>query len=156
MDMLDNTPPDEAQDNLRIAMIAQYAHDAAVIKKQGRIPDWYGEPRPLDKSLARVLNYAYENGPFEWTERATANNRKLTAAFGFRSPINAHEAVISCHNQGLLKYDDGVYYMSEHGEYALEEWHLEAEVSGMDVCNALADVKDEWDVDDEFMRMWSK
>jgi hypothetical protein len=147
MDLFDQTQPNE-QDDLREAMQRQYEHDAAVIRADGRIPDWFGEPRPLEKSLARVLNYAYEQGPFQWTNQPSANNRRLTSAFGFRSPINAQDAVNRCYKDGLLEFDkSGVYYLAQAGEYALEEWHLEAEVAGMDVFKALAPV-DEGDEED--------
>lgn len=154
MDIFTNQQPDTGQDALRDAMAEQYAEDARIIASDGRIPDWWGEPRPLEKSLARVLNYTYEVGPFSWDNRATANNRRLTSAFGFHSPINAYDAVLRCHDDGLLEYGDGVYYMSQQGEYALEEWLDEAEVSGMSVDKALADIKDEWDVDEEFAKLW--
>lgn len=154
MDIFTNPPPDAEQDALRDAMAEQYAEDARVIAEQGRIPDWWGEPRPLEKSLARVLNYAYEVGPFSWTASASANNRRLTSAFGFHSPINAYDAVSRCHADGLLEYGNGSYWLSQQGEYALEDWRDEAEVSGMSVDKALAAVDDKWDVDDEFAKLW--
>jgi hypothetical protein len=126
---------------LQIAMQEQWEQDKATIAAQGRIPDWMGEPRPLDKSLARVLNWTYENGCFEWTGVASHNNRKMTAAFGFTSPINAHEAVTRCIKMGLLEAytHKGVvrYQMTIQGEYALDEWHLEAEIMGLDVCELM-------------------
>lgn len=154
MEIFTSTPPDPDQDALLTAMEQQWHRDVDVIKSQGRIPDWYGEPYPLEKSLARVLNYTYEEGSFAWDARATPNNRRMTAAFGFRSPVNAYDAVFKCHELGLIEYDGGLYYMTQKGEYALEEWHLEAEVSEMDVCNALAGFNDEWDVNEEFAKLW--
>ena len=136
MELFDGPPH-----HLQVAMREQWEQDKAKIAKRGIIPDWMGEPRPLDKSLARVLNWTYVNGSFEWTATASAGNRKMTAEFGFNSPVNAHEAVERCKKFGLLdqyiKNGRGYYNLTQAGEYALEEWELEAEINGLDVCELM-------------------
>jgi hypothetical protein len=128
-------------DPLYYAMREQWDRDVAETRSQGRIADWMGEPRPLDKSLARVLNWSYENGCFEWTPSPSHNNRKMTAAFGFNSPINANEAVTRCIRMGLIEAHASKgairYQMTHAGEYALDEWQIEAEVMGLDVCEMM-------------------
>jgi hypothetical protein len=137
-------PPNPVEDVYRELLEDQFSRDKQVISDRGVIPDWMGEPRPLDKSLARVLNWTYENGCFEWSGVPSNNNRKMTGAFGFRSSVNAHEAVSKCHSMGLLEtyVDKGAtrFQLTQAGEYALEEWELEVEIMGLDVSELIKEV----------------
>jgi hypothetical protein len=125
-------PDDEFYHRLRDAMRDQWESDNAEIKRQGRIPDWYGEPKPLSKDKARLLQYLYDHGFIEWTNSPSANNTAVTKSIGLNSTVNAKGVIDQCIREQLIEHrihqGKVIFQMTHHGEFALEEWQIDREL----------------------------
>lgn len=147
------------EDALHDAMKRQWDADVATVRDRGITPDWEGEPSPLDKSLARVLNYAYENGFIIWTSRPSRKRTETIAALKFNNLANVEDAISRCvgltYLEARLYNGDEVYQLTQEGEEALADWMIDAELMGMDVVDLMSGYEIEVDDDqDEFYKMF--
>jgi predicted transcriptional regulator len=119
------------EDALQKAMRAQWEKDKAKVADRRIIPDWIGEPRPLSKDRARILELIYEIGCIEWTNNPSEKNAII--ARSLKQPVaNVKGLLKSMQKEGLIKariYDKSqTWEMTSSGEYALEDWQLEREL----------------------------
>jgi hypothetical protein len=129
-------PNAETEQALADAMRAQWLADKATIKAQRRYADWMGEPKPLSRDKAALLEYLYEHGAFYWTQSASAHNLKAVAVFGYndspKATINARATLDAMVKAGLIEVrargDKLEYSMTQEGEFALADWQLEREL----------------------------
>jgi hypothetical protein len=155
MDLFDQTPPtdyDYEQDALQKAMLELWEADKATVAQRRIIPDWIGEPEPLSKDRAALLEYLYENGCIYW--QSGPSKEKITIAkligysehentnkhpsFDFGLPdmtiaiANAKAIIDDCEKSGLIeaKLYRGrkAYELTQSGEYALEDFMIEREL----------------------------
>lgn len=119
------------EDELRAAMEAQWKADKAKVRERGVIPDWIGEPRPLSRDRAAVLELLYEIGCIEWNGNPSRNNQIVARQIG-RPVAHIKGLLDAMKAEGLLsaRLWDGkpIWEMTQTGEYALEEWQLEREL----------------------------
>ena len=119
-------------DALLDAMQYQWRADQAKVRQQGRIPDWIGEPHPLSKDKARLLEYLYDAGYVEWTGNPSQSNIDVARKIGLTSTINARVVIDQCHRAGLIVqsiYRERVVFQLTHeGEFALDEYQLDREL----------------------------
>lgn len=145
------------EDALHDAMQRQWDADVATVKERGVIPDWEGEPSPLDKSLARVLNYAYESGFIIWTSRPSRKRTETIAALKFNNLANVEDTIHRCveltYLEARLYNGDEVYQLTQEGEEALGDWMIDAELMGMDIVDLMSGLDVE-DTQDEFYKMF--
>ncbi len=124
-------PPSE-DDALAIAMVKQWERDKARIAERRVIPDWMGEPSPLSKDRARLLELLYDAGCVEWTGNPSKNNNRVTKAMGLNNNANAKAVLDMCQRDGLitsrLYQGKQVFEMAQEGEFALEDFLLEKEM----------------------------
>ena len=144
-----NLTPDEldylnSQKDLKHKMHKQWLHDLEVVKDRRVVPDWVGEPRPLSKDRAALLEYLYENGciyfPHSAICRKDLMERVRVAKLmgyverddGSIAVANAKAVIDDCKKQGLIEMREYqgrmVYQLSAEGEFALEDWQLEREL----------------------------
>ena len=120
-----------AEDALALAMGKQWQDDQDAVRASGRVPDWYGEPKPLGKDKARLLQHLYEVGCIEWTGNPSRGNTEVTRAIGLNSTINARQVILECHKAGLIEqrlYRGRVVFQLTHeGEFALDEYLLDVQ-----------------------------
>jgi hypothetical protein len=125
----DYTPNEE--DNLRRAMVAQWKADKAKVKARGIVPDWMGEPRPLSRDRAAVLELLYDVGCIEWNGNPSRNNQIIAGQIG-RPVAHIKGLLDAMLAEGLLTsrlWDDKpIWEMTHAGEYALEEWQIDREL----------------------------
>jgi hypothetical protein len=150
-------PPDY-QDPIRDAMQKQWQDDVAAINKRRIIPDWKGEPKPLSKDKAALLDYLYEHGFIAWPGNPGPERIKVAKMLGYAEKkssrtsamldlgidentiavANAKAVIDACLDDGLIetRYYRGqnVLQMTRGGEYALEEWQIEREMEFCDEC----------------------
>lgn len=138
MDTLFDYSPDDdpyephEHDALQSAMRAQWHRDQAEVRTSGRIPDWIGEPRPLSKDKARLLELLYDIGCVTWSSNPSKGNQEVTRAMGLNSTANAKAVIDQCMRDGLvtsrLYRGNQVFEMTMSGEFALDEWQLDREM----------------------------
>lgn len=128
----DHTPYTPTQeDALRTAMRKQWECDQETVKARHAIPDWIGEPRPLSKDRAAMLELLYDVGCIEWNGSPSRNNAIVAAKVG--KPIAHIKGLLEqMRREGLVssRVWDGkpVWEMTQTGEYALDEWQLDREM----------------------------
>lgn len=140
------------QDDLRAAMQAQWQKDCAEIKRRRIIPDWKGEPKPLSKDKAALLEYLYEHGFLAWPKSPSKEKLAVARLIGYETKparkiqealdlgldentiavANAKAVIDWCLAEGLIETrlyrGQEIYQMTQDGEYALEEWQIEREL----------------------------
>ncbi len=135
--LFDYSPDDDPyernhEEALKDAMTEQWKRDLATVRYRGVIPDWIGEPSPLSKDKARLLELLYDCGCVTWTNNPSPTNRETTKAMGFRSQANAKACIDACLKEGLvvsrLHRGNMVFEMTMQGEFALDEWQLNCEL----------------------------
>lgn len=134
--LFDYSPDDEYERNheeaLQDAMREQWKRDLATVRERGVITDWIGEPSPLSKDKARLLELLYDCGCVTWSSNPSKANQETTKAMGFQSQANAKACIDACLKEGLvvsrLYRGNMVFEMTAEGEYALEEHNLEIEL----------------------------
>lgn len=132
-------PPDPDQDALRYAMQKQWQKDCAEIKRRRIIPDWKGEPKPLSKDKAALLQHLYDHGYVVWPSKPGKERIEVARILGYTerhdgtiAVANATAVIDWCEANGLIEprvyRGQRVYQMTQEGEYALEEWQIEREL----------------------------
>ena len=120
------------EEALQDAMREQWKRDLATVRDRGFIPDWVGEPRPLSRDKARLLELLYDCGCVTWTNNPSRTNQDTTKAMGFQSQANARASIDACLKEGLvvsrLYRGNMVFEMSMEGEFALDEYMLDREL----------------------------
>ena len=140
------------EDDLRDAMASKWEADIAVIAKRRVIPDWKGEPKPLSRDKAALLEYLYEHGFIVWQSGPSKEKAAVAKIMGYserrrpeRNPgfdlglpdatiaiANAAAVIDSCEREGLIEKKlyrgQEVYQMTIDGEFALNDWQLEREM----------------------------
>ena len=127
------------EDDLRDAMASQWEADIAVIAKRRVIPDWKGEPKPLSRDKAALLEYLYEHGFIVWPKTPGKDRIKVAKILGYSerddgsiAVTNAKAVIDSCEREGLIEKKlyrgQEVYQMTIDGEFALNDWQLEREM----------------------------
>lgn len=158
MDLFNQTPPtdyDYEQDALREAMLELWEADKAIVSQRRFIPDWIGEPEPLSKDRAALLEYLYENGSLVWpktpgpdrvkaakilgyVERADKNTSSLDLGIEAATiaVANARAIIDACLSDGLIEArlhrGQEIMQLTQEGEYALEDYMLERELGYID------------------------
>jgi len=124
----DDTPTPSQEEALGQAMRKQWQEDQQVVRERGIIPDWVGEPSPLSKDKARLLNLLYESGSITWSSGHSQNNRDVTSAMGLQSTGNAKAVIDMCYRDKLITSriyrGSQIFELTLEGEFALEE-HLQ-------------------------------
>lgn len=114
------------------AMQDQWKRDIATVQERGVVPDWIGEPRPLSRDKARLLELLYDCGCVTWTNNPSKVNQDTTKAMGFQSQANAKACLDACLKEKLISCrlyrENQVFEMTSEGEYALEDWQMEIEM----------------------------
>ncbi len=153
MNLFDYDNPTAAQEEkLGRLMELQWQLDKQVVKNRHVVPDWIGEPEPLSKDRARLLELIYQNSYVSWTPNPSNHNVRVAKDMGLNDRVKEGTADLSllgeddrvnicvtakaiidgCKNAGLVKQTmrDGryEYEMTLDGEYALEEWQTEREL----------------------------
>lgn len=134
-----NREPENDQDALREAMRAQWESDLATVKNRRVIPDWIGEPNPLSKDKAALLEYLYDNGYIVWTDKPGKERIEVARILGYEerddgsiAAANAKYVVNSCLRDGLVETriyrGKQIIQMTTEGEYALSDWQIEREL----------------------------
>lgn len=107
------------------AMSKQWQEDLEIIRERGVIPDFLGEPSPLSKDKARLLELLYECGSIEWHSVTDKNNREVTKAMGLSNTGNAKAVIAQCCAEGLVSsrvYRGAqIFELTMIGEFALDE-----------------------------------
>ena len=127
------------EDDLREAMEAQWQDDIAVIEMRRVIPDWFGEPRPLSRDKAALLEYLYEHGFIAWPKTPGPERVKVAKILGYQerddgsiAVTNAKAVIDGCFRDGLIETSlyrgQEVYQMTMEGQFALAEWQVEREL----------------------------
>ncbi len=121
-----------ADDALEFSMRAQWRKDVQAVTDQGRIPDWIGEPRPLEKDMAALLTYLYEHGYIVWRSAPCQNNAKVASIIGAKTQSAAQATIRKCLDKELIKSrihrGEPIFEMTMHGEFALDEWQTDQEM----------------------------
>jgi hypothetical protein len=131
--------PNNDQDTIRTAMEKQWQSDIDAIKLRRIVPDWKGEPKPLSKDKAALLEYLYENGFIEWPKTPGPDRIKVAKILGYVerddgmiAVTNAKAVIDACYRDKLIETSlyrgKEVYQMTQDGEYALEEWQIDREL----------------------------
>ena len=153
MELFNAAPaPDHEQDALRESMFELWEADKKTIKERRVIPDWIGEPEPLSKDRAALLEYLYENGCIFWQSGPSKEKVRIAKLMGYKehetkndhpsfdlglpntsiAVANAKAVIDDCKKQGLIEVKEYqgrmVYQLSAEGEFALEDWQLEREL----------------------------
>lgn len=114
------------------AMKKQWDEDQATVKARGDIPDWIGEPSPLSRDKARLLELLFEVGAVRWSSHISKNNQDVTKAMGLNSVANAKAVLDMCCKEGLvtsrLYRNERIFELSQMGEFSLEEHQIEVEL----------------------------
>jgi hypothetical protein len=143
-------PSADAENRLRVAMEAQWRQDLDDIRDQRRIPDWIGEPKPLSKDRAAILQMLYNRGSVIWTKTPSKANRDIARAIGYKDRSRGDDfdlfggkdqvdiiVIAKSAFDGMVKaklicarpVSNGIEYaMTDEGEYALEDWQIEREL----------------------------
>lgn len=120
------------EEALQDAMREQWKRDLATVRDRGIVPDWVGEPRPLSRDKARLLELLYDVGCVTWSNNPSRTNQDTTKAMGFQSQANARACIDACLRDGLvvsrLYRGNMVFEMTMEGEFALDEWQLDREL----------------------------
>ena len=131
-DYTHDAPNADDEYEIGVAMRKQWEADSESVRDRGVIPDWIGEPRPLSKDKARLLEYLYDHGYVAWHNYPCQNNRDVTKAIGLNNTGNAKAVIDMCFREGLIESrlyrGDQVFQLAQDGEYALEEHQIEVEL----------------------------
>jgi hypothetical protein len=133
------TEHDPEQEAMRDAMQKQWRKDCKEIKAKRIIPDWKGEPKPLSKDKAALLQYLYDHGFIAWPSAPGPERVRAAKMLGYTEKAdgtiavaNAKAVIDSCLRDGLIEArlyrGQQVLQMTQDGEYALEEWQIEREM----------------------------
>ena len=135
MDLFSAPQPDtyeQTQEEVwRDAMQKQWQRDKERVKQRRIIPDWEGEPKPLSRDRARILELLYDVGCFEWTGNPSKNNERVASVI--KQPIANVKGLLKLMEQeGLIASrmyrGKQVWEMLQAGEYALEDFWLDQEM----------------------------